>query len=97
MRTRWALLLLSATTILTSSGTLKAADSAVPPTFTRDVLPILQKHCQSCHRPGQIGQFSMLSYESTRPWARSIKARVESRQMPPWFADPQHGAFANDR
>src|SRR5262245_4396648 len=97
MRTRWALLLLSATAIVTSNGTVKAADSAAPPTFTRDVLPILQKHCQSCHRPNQIGPFSMLSYESTRPWARSIKTRVESRQMPPWFADPQHGAFTNDR
>src|SRR5215475_8252520 len=97
MRTRWTFLLLSATAIVTSNGTVKAADSAAPPTFTRDVLPILQQHCQSCHRPGQIGPFSMLSYESTRPWARSIKARVESRQMPPWFADPQHGAFTNDR
>src|SRR5262245_36629775 len=97
MQTRWVLLLLSAATTLTFHETIKAADTAAPPSFTRDVLPILQKHCQSCHRPGQIGPFSMMSYESTRPWARSIKTKVESRQMPPWFADGQHGAFANDR
>jgi hypothetical protein len=82
--------------IATAAGPLKAADTPAP-TFSKDVLPILQKNCQSCHRPGQIGPFSLLSYETTRPWARSIKAKVESRQMPPWFADPQHGRFANDR
>jgi hypothetical protein len=77
--------------------TLTAQDAPEAPTFSRDVLPLAQKHCQSCHRPGQIGPFSMLSYETTRPWARSIKARVVSRQMPPWFADPHVASFANDR
>jgi hypothetical protein len=72
-----------------------AAD--MPVTFTKDVLPILQKNCQSCHRPGQIAPMSLLTYQETRPWARSIKGKVESRQMPPWFADPRHGRFANDR
>jgi hypothetical protein len=72
------------------------AQSPSPPTFYKEVLPIFQKNCQSCHRPGQIAPFSLLTYESTRPWARSIKVKVESRQMPPWFADAQHGAFAND-
>jgi len=81
--------------IAAASGTTTTAADA-PPTFTKDVLPILQTHCQSCHRPGQIGPFSLLSYESTRPWARSIKAKVVSRQMPPWFADPAHGTWAND-
>jgi hypothetical protein len=66
------------------------------PTFYKEVLPILQKNCQGCHRPGQIGPFSLLTYESTRPWARSIKNKVESRQMPPWFADPHFGEFSND-
>jgi hypothetical protein len=82
--------------IAASSGTTTAA-ADVTPTYTKDVLPILQKNCQSCHRPGQIGPFSLLSYETTRPWARSIKAKVVSRQMPPWFADPAHGTWANDR
>ena len=74
---------------------MSAADA--PVTFAKDVLPILQKNCQSCHRPGQIAPMSLLTYDEARPWARSIKTKVESRQMPPWFADPQHGQFANDR
>src|SRR5712691_1215934 len=72
------------------------AQTPPSPTFYKQVLPILQKNCQSCHRPGQIAPFSMLTYESTRPWARSIKTKVESRQMPPWFADTQHGEFSNN-
>jgi hypothetical protein len=75
--------------------TMRAADSA--PTFSKDVLPILQKDCQGCHRPGQIAPMSLLTYEEARPWARNIKTKVESRQMPPWFADPQYGHFLNDR
>src|SRR4249920_887503 len=79
------------------AGHLSAAGQAADaPTFYRDVLPVLQKNCQSCHRPGQIAPFSMLSYESTRPWARSIKTKVESRQMPPWFADPHVQEFSNN-
>ena len=66
------------------------------PTFCQDVLPILQKNCQSCHRPGQVAPFSLLTYESARPWARSMTTKVESRQMPPWFAAPKHGEFSND-
>jgi hypothetical protein len=67
-----------------------------PPTFYKEVLPILQKNCQSCHRPGQIAPFSMLTFESTRPWAKSIKTKVQTRQMPPWFADGSRGTFSND-
>lgn len=66
-------------------------------TFHKDVLPILQKNCQSCHRPGQIGPMSLGSYKETRPWAKAIKAAVMSRKMPPWLADPQYGHFDNDR
>ena len=72
-------------------------DSAKVVTFHTDVLPLVQKHCQSCHRPGQIGPFSMLTYKEARPWARAIKQAVVSREMPPWFADPQYGHFDNDR
>ncbi len=67
------------------------------PTFSRDVLPILQKNCQSCHRPGQIGPMPLLTYEQARPWARAIKTQVVSRAMPPWHADPRYGHFLNDR
>src|SRR4030095_6706304 len=54
-------------------------------------------NCQSCHRPGQIAPMSLVTFPETRPWARSMKAKVESRQMPPWFADPAPGPFATDR
>jgi hypothetical protein len=74
-----------------------AADvTTVPVTFHKEVLPILQKNCQSCHRPGQIGPMPLLTYQQARPWANSIKAKVASRQMPPWLADPKHGVFLND-
>jgi hypothetical protein len=71
------------------------ADSAV--TFNKHVLPILQKNCQSCHRPGEMAPMSFLTYQSTRPWAKSMKAAVATRTMPPWSADPQHGPYLNDR
>jgi hypothetical protein len=64
-------------------------------TFHKDVLPVLQKNCQVCHRPGEIGPMSFLNYESTRPWAKAIKAAVINKQMPPWLADPQYGEFRN--
>src|SRR6267142_4102290 len=66
-------------------------------TFNKDVLPILQKNCQGCHRPGEIAPMSFLTYKDTRPWAKAIKTAVVSRKMPPWFADPNYGHFANDR
>jgi len=73
------------------------ANSQVQVTFAKDVLPILQKNCQTCHRPGQVAPMSLLSYQEARPWAKAIKAAVTARKMPPWFADPNYGHFANDR
>jgi mono/diheme cytochrome c family protein len=70
-------------------------DQANPVTFNKDVLPILQKNCQTCHRPGGIAPMSFLTYESVRPWAKAIKAAVVSKKMPPWFADPHFGVFRN--
>ena len=70
---------------------------AAAPTFNRDVLPVLQKNCQSCHRPGEIAPMSLLTYSDARPWAKSIKAAVVTRKMPPWFAEAAFGHFANDR
>ena len=66
------------------------------PTFYKNVAPILQNHCQSCHRPGQIGPMPLLTYTQARAKAKSIDQMVRSRKMPPWFADPQFGHFAND-
>lgn len=70
---------------------------AAPVTFHKDVLPILQKHCQSCHRPGEAAPMAFLTYESTRPWAKAMKQAVLKGSMPPWFAEPHVGQFVNDR
>jgi len=66
-------------------------------TFYRDVLPILQNRCQECHRQGQIAPMAFSTYQQTRPWAKAIRQAVLTRKMPPWFADPCCGKFANDR
>src|SRR2546425_8739673 len=78
-----------------SAGVAMGAGNDV--TFYKDVLPILQKNCQTCHRPGQIAPMALTSYKEARPWAKAMKAAVLSRKMPPWFADPQYGHFTNDR
>jgi len=70
--------------------------SAPPPTFYKDVLPILQEHCQSCHRPGEAAPMPLVTYEQAKPWAKKMAAAVEMKMMPPWFADPRFGHFAND-
>src|SRR5579862_7227041 len=74
-----------------------ACAAAPAATFNHDELPVLQRNCQGCHRPGEAAPMSFLTYESTRPWAKAIKGAVVTRKMPPWFADPNHGKFANDR
>ena len=66
------------------------------PNFYHDVLPILNEHCQRCHRPGEVAPMPFVTYEQTRPWARAIQQAVLSKHMPPWFADPRFGRFAND-
>jgi len=81
---------------LTGVAVLAAPDPSKV-TFNKDVLPILQKNCQSCHRPGEVAPMSLLSYSDARPWAKAIKAAVVSRKMPPWMADQNVGHFKNDR
>jgi len=65
-------------------------------TFSKDVLPVLQNRCQECHRAGEVGPFSLMTYQEVRPLAKSIKEAVLTKKMPPWFADPQYGHFSND-
>ena len=65
-------------------------------TFNQDVLPILERKCQTCHRPGEIAPMPFLTYENTRPWAKAIKSAVLTHKMPPWPADSQFGHFSND-
>lgn len=70
--------------------------AATAPTFHKDILPILQRHCQGCHRPGEIGPMPLLTYSQARPFAAAIRESVKLKKMPPWGADPAHGKFAND-
>lgn len=79
-----------------SAGLATRQNAAGSPTFYRDVLPILQQNCQNCHRAGNIAPIAFESYEQTRPFAAAIRHAVEERTMPPWFADPSVGHFAND-
>ena len=76
--------------------TLAGSAVAAVPTFNKDVAPIFFARCVGCHRPNDIAPMSLLDYKSARPWAKSIKASVAARKMPPWFADPRYGHFAND-
>jgi len=73
-----------------------APDSITPPTFSRDVLPILQAHCQDCHRPGQVAPMSLLDYGQVRPWSKAIRKAVSERSMPPFRANAPLGHFQND-
>ena len=80
-----------------TAGTAVAQSADV--TFTKDVAPIFQRSCQTCHREGAIAPMSLLTYEETRPWARSIKEKVQTRTMPPWYIDKNVGVqgFKYDR
>jgi peroxiredoxin/mono/diheme cytochrome c family protein len=71
------------------------SDGAV--TFTKHVLPILQKRCQECHRPGQIGPMALSDYDDVLAWSETIKEVIEEDRMPPWYADPRYGKWSNDR
>src|SRR5579862_1366558 len=83
-------------------ATILVATAAPPPsehtapTFYKDVLPLLQEHCQSCHRPGEVAPMPLVTYQQTRPWAPAIAKAVQSGIMPPWFADPRFGHFSDD-
>src|SRR5579872_2594900 len=85
--------------LLVSSIPAAAADAGKPVTFTKDVAPIFQQKCESCHRPNNMAPMSLVTYEDARPWAKSIAARVGARQMPPWHIDKTVGIqeFKNDR
>ena len=74
------------------------AAAAETPTFSKDVAPILQAKCQACHQPNSIAPMSLMTFQEARPWARSMKERVSSRQMPPWHIDKSVGiqSFKND-
>ena len=89
-----ALLALGTAAMTVSMKATGGEDNSV--TFYKNVLPVLQQNCQKCHRPGEIAPMSFMTYKDTRPWAKAMKTAVLSRQMPPWFADPNFGHFEND-
>src|SRR5579863_8254611 len=94
-----SLLVCIAATILASAATHHRTQISLPhqtPTFYRDVLPILQQHCQSCHRSQGIGPMPLETYDQARRKAADMIAKVTSHKMPPWFADPRFGHCAND-
>lgn len=80
---------------ITKLPATKLAKSDV--TYTKDVSRILQKNCQECHRPGQIGPFPLMSYDDVSAWSAMIREVVDDGRMPPWHADPKIGKFSNDR
>src|SRR5881392_1422158 len=89
---------MTATAVLAITMPVLAAEAPPPATFTKDVAPIFQAKCQTCHQPNSIAPMSLISFKDARPWARSIKERVSTRQMPPWHVDPSVGVqkFKND-
>jgi mono/diheme cytochrome c family protein len=93
-RSRAVVVLLAAVALLPNARAPRAAGST--PTFYRDVLPILQQHCQSCHRDGEIAPMPLVTYDDTQPLAQLIVDDARARKMPPWFADPRVGHFSND-
>ena len=80
--------------VFAAASTLTAAPSV---TFYKDVLPIMQSRCQECHRDGEIAPMAFTTYKEVRPWAKAIREVVQTKKMPPWFADPAYGHFSNDR
>ena len=95
-RRRMGVCLAVAALVLTITGVAGAQTDEV--TFSRDVAPILQRSCQGCHRPGQMGPMSLMTYAEVRPWARAIRTKVVERLMPPWHLDKTVGIqdFEND-
>lgn len=77
-------------------GTAAAGAEAGAPTFSADVAPILYENCVACHRPNHLAPMSLITYDDVRPWARAVKSKVVSREMPPWGADSSVRAYEND-
>jgi hypothetical protein len=84
--------------VLAIAAPAMAAETPAKVTFSKDVAPIFQNKCQACHQPNSIAPMSLITYQEARPWARSIRERVSTRQMPPWHIDKSVGVqkFKND-
>jgi len=82
---------------LLAFGITASGSSPDKVTFTRDVAPILYNRCVECHRAGEVAPMALITYNETRPWAKSIKQKVADRSMPPWLASPENAHFKNER
>lgn len=82
---------------LGATMTLSTGASAAKPTYTKDIAPILNENCVTCHRPGQTGPMSLMSYKEVRPWAKSIRKQVSEKSMPPWHVSESIVPMKNDR
>lgn len=89
--------LLAAIAAQQPSSTLQARSSGSPPTFNKDVAPLLFRHCAMCHHAGEAAPFPLLSYQDARIRAEQIARATESRHMPPWQPEPGYQDFSNDR
>jgi mono/diheme cytochrome c family protein len=78
-------------------GRAQEVDEASPVTYSQQISRILQQHCVECHRPGEIGPFSLTSYDEARGWAEPMAEVIRDQRMPPWHASSEHGEFANAR
>ena len=102
-RTFIALFVFGVAAIVAAPGFAAENEAEADVTYYKDVLPIMQANCQTCHRPsgynisGLIAPMSFMDYAETRPWARAIARKVEAREMPPWFASAPKGVFENER
>lgn len=101
-QTRLAVLIFAGCLTVVAAGISSKASgernlTSAAPTFTKDVAPIFFKNCAECHRPGEIAPMSLMNYKEVRPWAKAIREKVVSREMPPWHADPNYGHWANDK
>src|SRR5207244_9870245 len=105
MKSTWMLIVVGVVALVAAAIAIPAAadsnESAVPakPTFAKDIAPILQEKCEECHRKGTAAPMSLATYQETRPWAKAIRERVVTRNMPPWHIDKTVGIqhFQNDR
>lgn len=83
--------------ILFTSSVFAASKDVSAPTYSKDVARIIQKNCEGCHRPGQIGPFSLTNFKEVSAFKAEIKRVTEARIMPPWSAVPGHGEFKDER
>jgi hypothetical protein len=83
--------------LVAGAQTSGASDKQSAPTFSKEIAPIFYRNCINCHRQGEIAPMSLVTYKEVRPWAKAIREKVITREMPPWHPDPKIGHWTNDR